>query len=232
MKTRTTKSKAPQSEARQSLARLIEAKAELLDSIESLRAASVKLESEINAPAPLEAELRALDIREGAAMSEWAKSGCVDNAPRSDARKREALNKAISTARAGANAASAAHAAITAEHLALHHRLGEMNGPRDNAIVSILVESCDPLIAEFEVENRRLHAKATRLKKCLDLIDRYVDGPTSFASLAFGALVGRLAQTISPPPQDDDLASQSFLAWQALAAGLQSDASTKLEYPK
>jgi hypothetical protein len=225
---RTKNSKAPQSEARERLASLIDSKSAIVAKIESLGVAIGKLQGELTAAAPLESKLAALDSAESSAMSAWAQSGAAGGAPKSDTKARESLNKSIAVARAGANAAKDAHTALAAQHLALHHDLGNLKAPFGDAIAAILVEETAPLAEAYAIESRKLHVRKVQLTQVLDILNRFVDGPTSYVSPMFGQLVGKLQATFAEPGQDDDQASVTRAQWLALAGGLESDASLKL----
>jgi hypothetical protein len=230
VKSKSKKAQPVKSVARAKLAGLIAEREQLLPTLESLGAAARKIESQLTAAAPLESQLATLDAAESAAMSEWAKTGAAGPAPKSDAAKRATLKKALTEARASAGVATSAYSSAA-------KKLESMTLPIRAEIAAILIEESELLIAEFAADNRKLHAKAVRLgqvRELVDAIDREirVSAPSTPLPFSFGDFVARLQKLFTVPAQDDDAASVSRLAWNALHAGLFSDASTKLEIAK
>jgi hypothetical protein len=226
------KATAPQSEARVQLGELIAARAELVAKVECLHAAAQKLESQKGGSAPLESQLAALDASESSAVSKWAQAGATGSPPKPDGAKRTRLDRALVEARAAANAATAAQASILAEHAAVSQQIASIQTPIEISIAAIVSEECTPLIAEFDADNRALAAKAVRLRQAHEMVLATLDrvrGTEPGRAVAFNLeeLHGRLKRLFTAPPQDDDAASQSRLAWRAFADGLRTDANLK-----
>jgi hypothetical protein len=224
----------PMSEARQRLAGFIASKAELVAKVESLQNAAHKLAAETAAAAPIEAELQMLDSIETEAALAWTRAGCVGNPPKTDAKKRLRLNKALVEARAAANAAAAAHITVAAEHADLSGQIASLSIPMSVEVAAIVAEVCEPLIAEFDAENRKLAAKGARLRQAYDMILGTLDTlrgtePGRPVSLNLEDMHGKLKRLFAMPPHDLDAASQTQLAWRAFSDGLLVDASLKLE---
>jgi hypothetical protein len=224
----------PQSEARQRLASLIAAKADLFAGVETLQIAAHRLEAEMTAAAPIEAELRALDSTQTEAALAWTRAGCIGHSPKTDAKKRQRLNRALVEARAAANAAAAAHITVAAEHVDLSGQIAALSIPMSVEVAAIVAESCEPLIAEFDADNRKLAAKGDRLRQAYDVILGTLDNvrrtePGRAVALNLEDLSGRLKRLFAMPPHDLDAASQNQLAWRAFSDGLLVDASLKLE---
>jgi hypothetical protein len=233
LKTKKSEAKAPQSEARRQLAGMIVERATLTAKVEVLHAAAMKLDGAMTAAGPLEAKLAALDASESAAMSAWAKAGADGPAPKVDAKAREALNKSIATARAGAVAATAAYSSITGEHADTSRAIATLAIPMEIEIAAIISEECQPLIAEYDLESRQLAAKRVRLTQAYERILATLDkvrgtAPGQPVSFSFETMHARLKLLFTAPPQDDDAASQSRQAWRALEDGLWTDANAKL----
>jgi hypothetical protein len=237
MKLKLTSSKpksAPQSEARQRLAGFIAQKAELVAKVESLQNAAHRLAAEVSAAAPIEAELQALDSIETQSALAWTRAGCVGQPPKTDAKKRQRLTKALVEARAAANAAAAAHITVAAEHVDLSGQIASLSIPMSVEVAAIVAETCEPLIAEFDAENRKLAVKGARLRQAYDLILGTLDTlrgtePGRPVSLNLEYMDGKLKRLFAMPPHDLDAASQTQLAWRAFSDGLLVDASLKLE---
>jgi hypothetical protein len=233
MKEMKTKTKAPTSEARTQLASLIATRAELVTKVDALHASARKLETQFALAAPFEAELSAMDSDEANAFSEWSRSGGAGNAPKPDVKKRGKLNEAIASARAASNAARSAQAAILVDHAAVSQKIHAIALPIDCAIAGIVSESCDALMEDFAVENRRLTAKRVRLVQALEMVVETLDHvrgtePGRPVSLNLESLHGKLKVLFGPQAPDDDAASQSRLAWRSFSDALRIDANANL----
>jgi hypothetical protein len=222
------------SEARQRLAGFIASKAELVAKVESLQNAAHKLAAETAAAAPIEAELQALDSIETESALAWTRAGCVGNPPKTDAKKRLRLNKSLTEARAAANASAAAHTVVAAEHADLSGQIAALSVPMSIEVAAIVAETCEPLIAEFDADNRKLAVKGDRLRQAYDKILATLDNvrgtePGRAVALNLEDLSGKLKRLFAMPPHDLDAASQNQIAWRAFSDGLLVDASLKLD---
>jgi len=229
-----SKSKAPPSDSRQRLAGMIAARAELVAKVDALQAAALKLEGAMTAAGPLEAKLASLDSMESAEMSAWAKAGADGAAPKADTKAREALNKSIATARAGAVAATSAYSSITGEHADTSRAIADLAVPMDIEVAAIIAESCESLMSAFDSDNRRLAAKAVQLRQAHEMVLAALDKvrrtePGRPLALALEALDGKLRRLFTVPAQDDDAASRSLAAWRAFSDGLRNNANLKLD---
>jgi hypothetical protein len=231
----TSKSRnAPTSEARQRLAGFIAEKADLVARVESLQNAAHKLAAETAAAAPIEAELQALDSIETESALAWTRAGCVGNPPKTDAKKRLRLNKALVEARAAANAAAAAHITVAAEHVDLSGQIAALSVPMSIEVAAIVAETCEPLIAEFDADNKKLAVKGDRIRQAYDRILGTLDTVRGTeqgrpVAVTLEDLHGRLKRLFATPPHDLDAASQNQIAWRAFSDGLLVDASLKLD---
>jgi hypothetical protein len=223
----------PVSEARQSLAALIAQRAELVVKVEALHASARKLETQFGTSTPFEAELAALDASESEAMTAWAQSGGAGTAPKPNVKQRNKLNESIASSRAASNAARSAQAAILVDHAAVSQQIHQLAIPVECAIAGIITESCEPLIAEFDADNRKLAAKRVRLSQALESILGTLDHvrgsePGRPVSFNMEHLHGKLKVLFGPQPLDDDAASVSRLAWRDFSDALRIDANAQL----
>jgi hypothetical protein len=228
LKTIKLKPTAPLSDARQRLAAMLLERAAILASIEKLQAAMSKLVAAQSAAAQPEAALASLDAVETRAASEWAMAGADGPAPQGDTARREELRVQLSGARIAVEAAARAYTGVAAAYADEAGKLARLAAPLRDVISEILVETTGPMIDEFKEENRKLQVKAVRLRKSLDVLAGMGDGPGN-KPRAFGGLVDKIAEAFAMPGQDDEEASRSFQAWNALILGLHSDASVELE---
>ena len=234
MKAKSETKSAPQSEARQRLAAMAIERAAVVARVDALRIASEKLEARTKEVEPIEAELAALDANESAAMSAWAKAGVDGPGPKSDAPKRARLSKALSEATAAAKAARVANDAVAAEHAEESRRIANLAVQMSIEVSSVIYEEVQPLIAEYELESRRLLAKRVRLDQVYGMLRATLDvvrgtEPGRVVSLNFEDLHAKLKRAFTEPSQDQEAASQSLSAWRELETALWVDANARLE---
>jgi hypothetical protein len=229
-----TDSKAPSrlleqhSAARMHLAKLINDRLSIEARLRDLAEAGAKLQEAADAERHAAAALNALDAEEANAMALWAKNS-AGPMPSFDQTRRQKLRAAVDAAAAQAAAARKAAAANGAEQTRENSSLKAVEAQIALAIVPVIVEAVDPLIADFEAANRALAAKAGRISGAAELITQigHSIGNPDMARPAFVALEKlseriRIAFARPAPAISDD-------AWRALAAALRRDPIAELK---
>jgi hypothetical protein len=222
------------SPARQRLATMITARAEISAAIERAQAALDRLASAQTAEAPLVAELQRLDAAETEAFSAWSRGDSEAPAPTPDVAKRALLTEQLTAARAKAEAARRAEAGLMAERERESSKLPGLARAFDATLAEILAEEGEVLISDFADANRALASKAARIEIMRDIIismgraakDSETGRPFFTLLEAFD---GRLQKVSGRLPPDLEVASQHRLGWLALVDRLRSDANAKLE---
>jgi len=177
--------------------------------------------------------LRSATPRRAAALADWARAGEGDS-PRPDVAKREALAKRATEATARTVALTRAHAALVAEQTVDAEKIPALSQRIDSAVDEILLESAGPMVEELQTKAAEIAALTARLNILAALISDRAGLTVSHgvavpgASPALAVLIGAVKRALVAAP-DDDGASQSRMAWLALASDLRSDSNARLE---
>jgi hypothetical protein len=222
------------SESRERLASMIAARDEATQAMTLAHDALARLQAAQSLAEPVEREIANIDAQETAAIAAWSRTTGEEPAPTPDATKRSELNRRLIDARARADAAKRAVPALEAEYAREAAKAPAIAAWADAATAAILIESTEPLIADFEAANIALSAKAVRLMQLQEVVGdmarRLPEGsePARQIFVALEAYAGRLQKVLPRAQQDDDAASVSRMAWLDLAGRLHTDANAKL----
>jgi len=223
----------PYSAVRDRLAELIAARNEASAAMAVRQLAITRLAGELAIGDAASGELDALDTADAAALADWARAGEGDS-PRPDVAKREALAKRATEATARAVALTRAHAGLVAEQAVDAAKIPAIAQKIDADVESILLEEAEPMLDELRVASAAVAAQTVRLNHLAAIVnDRaglsIVHGVSvPGASPALAVLIGKVKNALVAAP-DDDGASQSRMAWLALASDLRSDSNARLE---
>jgi hypothetical protein len=175
-------------------------------------------------------ELNALNAAEAAAMTAWSRdpSGPV---PEPDVVKREELEAKRRSATAKATAARQAEATISADIQRENAALAQVKAKIELAIVPVIVDEVEPLLADFEEANRILAAKAGKIAEASEIITQigHGIGNSDLARPAFVCLEKlneRIRLAFARPAPD---VTNHRAAWLAFAAELKRDPIAELK---
>jgi hypothetical protein len=220
----------PTSEARLRLAKLIDRRLGLEDSLHALAEAGEVLIKVQGAEAEATAALAALEAAEAAAMGAWSQSPTTPM-PISNPVRRDELLAAIRTAAAQASAARKAAAANGAEQQRDHAALKALEPLFAVTIAEIIDEQMTPLLADFAADKGALAAKAARIQEGVEALTVLAHSVgVDKGRLAFTVLEklnGRKHTAFAPLAPDTDTGSQA--KWLALVGRLRADPLATLE---
>jgi hypothetical protein len=210
------------SEPRERLASLLQARDDVKATMADASAAASRLRATTTAPDPIVAQIEQLDAHETTEALEAARLGQDPPAP--NAKRREALDRELEAAKIRAAAAARALPSLEAENAKEAGKLAPLNAAIESALAEILCEEAAVLLADFDVANRELAAKADRLNQARDMILRLFEagGRAHDAAIARENFIGRFERAKARPAPDYDAASQSLLALRGLEAALRS----------
>jgi hypothetical protein len=216
------------SPARVHLAKLINDRLSIEARLRDLADAGAKLQEAADAERHAAAALNGLDAEEATAMAAWAQNS---NGPMPvfDQARRQKLRAAVDAAAAQASAARKAAAANGTQQERELGTLKRVEAQIALAIVPVIVEAVDPLLADFEEANRALASKAARISGAAEVITQigHSIGNLEMARPAFVELEKlsdriRIAFARPAPAISDN-------AWLALAAALKRDPIAELK---
>ena len=213
---------APLSEARMTLASLLRRREEALADQSAAREAIARLHQAIGGPAPIEAEIGALDSFEAELIAQWSTS--AGEFPRLDAEKRHHLGEALADAKNKAAGAQRAIQAVEAQHARAASKIAGLSSAVAVCISEIILEAVEPDFAAIVEAKARLAALIARAEggRALALSTlEAIPNRLAIAAAAYSALesVDRTrANAIASPPPSHDRGQ-----WQRLAVALQVD---------
>jgi hypothetical protein len=220
----------PQSPARIKLAQLINDRLTIESNLRHLAESAERLREAQRAEGQATAALANFEAAETAAMADWSRSPSSPM-PVSNPGKRDELLAAIRTASAQAGAARKAEQANAAEQTRENGTLQRLVPQIDLAAVAVIVDEVDPLIRDFEEDNRALAAKAGKIAEAAEIITQIAHGTGNLdrARPTFAALEKlneRIRVAFARPAPE---IGSHRAAWSALAANLRSDPLAKLK---
>jgi hypothetical protein len=211
------------------LARLINEKLRRESALRHLAEAAQLLEEAQHAERDAIGALAALNAAEADAMARWSRGEAP--APELDTAKRAKLEAdqraAVAKASAARQAASMNAAEQQREKAVLHRIETEIA----LAIVPVIVEAVDPLLADFEKANRELAAKAGKIAEAAETIAQIAHGIGDLevarpAFVTLEKLSERIRTTFARPAPDT---ANHRAAWLAHAAALKRDPIAELK---
>jgi hypothetical protein len=151
------------SEARSRLQECLTAKAEAEAKIAQVNASIERLADHEAEVAAAEQALARIDSDEASATLAWARAN-EGSAPTPNVDRRDEINRALAVARAQANAAVSARAALTAEMEVAMRPLPGIQTWSSVAVAQIVAKETAPLLADLEDAQRNFAAKIERVK--------------------------------------------------------------------
>jgi DNA repair exonuclease SbcCD ATPase subunit len=218
------------SEARMRLAKLITHRNSLEEKLRHLVETGGKLQEAADAERHAAAALAALDAEEAREMAAWA-AGPGGPMPVFDRTRREKLEGEVHAAAAQATAARKAAGENSAAQQRENAALKALEPQFAIVIAEVIAESVEPLMQDFDAENRALASKAARIQEAFATIRAVAESlGNSAAARPVFVINERLHErirTMSDRAAPDGVNHRT--PWMALAARLRADPLATLE---